>query len=131
MIKKKTEFKQIEGGYIANKLALAALDDWYLVHIMATGHTQLIALVSREVEVTKENLWELIHADFKSEIGGSGIRCEEHNRLGTFIDSEKVQDFMLNTARRYKLKIEFVRQMLILNLEELTWVRDKEDEEES
>ena len=126
MIKKKTEYKQIEGGAIASQLTVAALDDWFLASPIVSTGTQLVAVVTRDTEVTKENLWELIFDDFKSDIGS--ILCEEHNRLGTFMDNEKAQDFILNTARRYQLKEEFVRQCCILNLEQLTWVKDKEEE---
>ena len=122
MIKKKTQFKQIEGGAISSRLTVAALDEWYLVSPIVSRHSELVAMVSREVEVTKENLWELILYDFKSEIGS--ILCEEHNRLATFLDNEKAQQFIVDTTRRYKIKEEVARQILILNLEEVTWTKD-------
>ena len=125
MIKTKIEFKQIEGGYIANKMAVAGLDDWYLACSIVNSGRNLTALMTREVKVTKENLGELILADFKCEVGS--IRCEEHNRLGTMLDNEKAQDFILDTAKRYKIKEELARQLLILNLFEITWAHDKEE----
>lgn len=130
MIKKKTEFKQIEGGDIAARLAIAALDGWYIVPpIIGTGYINLIAVISREVKVTKDNIWELILADFKSEVGS--VLCEEGNRIGkTLIDNEKVQQFILNTSRRYKIMEEYTRHLLILNAEEITWVKYKKEDEE-
>ena len=125
MIKKKIEFKQIEGSSISSKLSVAGLDGWYLTSpIINTGHSHLVALVSREVDVTKDNLSELILGDFKSEVGS--ILCQSHNRLGTFIDNKKAQEFMTNTARRYKTHETTVNQILIQNLEAITWVKDDE-----
>ena len=125
MIKKKMQFKQIEGGHIASRMAVADLDNWYLVSPIVSSGMNIIAMMTREVEVTKDNLGELIIDDFKCEIGS--IRCEEHNRLGTLLDNEKAQDFILNTARRYKIKEEVARQLLILYLFEITWADDKEE----
>ena len=128
MIKKKIQFKQIEGSTVASRLAVAALDGWYLVSpIVNTGYSSLVALVSREVKVTKDNLYELLLEDYKSEVGS--VTSREYNPLSTFLGNEKTKQFMLNSARRYEIDRHAVQELLIKNLEDLIWI-DETDEED-
>ena len=126
MIKKRTEYKTVSrSGGLDNLLTTLSLDGWQLscpVWYIPGGGSH--ALLVREVKVIKDDLDKYVIADFKVEIGS--LACQEYNRLTTLLDNKRVKTFIGDTARRYEMDESFISQLLITNLEQLTWIDDDE-----
>lgn len=125
MIKTKTEYKEISGTGMAKHLTTLSLDGWQLscpIWYIPGGGSH--ALLFREVKVIKDDLYKYILEDFKVEIGT--IVCKEYNRLSKLLDSDRVKTFILDSARRYDMDKSFISQILVNNLEQVTWVDEDE-----
>ncbi len=115
-------------------ITIAAMDGYELCSPLFSSHSTVVATMVREVKVTKESLPELIISDFKSEVGsimvesydgGVGLASGSDRRMIALKISDKVDEFTINTVRRYEIDKGTVEQILLSNAEELTWIEDE------
>ena len=135
MIKTKIQYKIFDysRSSLEHVITIAAMDDYELCSPLFNHHTTVVATMVREVKVTKESLPEMIINDFKSEVGTVNVEANEGSVKVDDVDrrmialriSEKVDQFIKNTARRYEIDEGIVDHILLNRAEDLTWFEDE------
>jgi len=120
MIKKKLEFKVI--NTMRENLAQLMTS---LTSPVVKSRFSITAVMAKEVKVTKELLHEMIVSDFKVEVGTVPIKGPITSlAYNTLKLSEKVNEFCVNTARRYDISEPSVWKVLDAAAEDLTYIPD-------